>query len=53
MGKYNWAIIGTGWAASDMASALNKENCEIYAVVNPHKDMLINLQKISCKKSIL
>ncbi|MBO8441657.1 MAG: gfo/Idh/MocA family oxidoreductase, partial [Firmicutes bacterium] len=35
MKKYNWAIVGTGWAASDMADALNKENGEIYAVVNP------------------
>ena len=26
MKKYNWAIVGTGWAASDMADALNKEN---------------------------
>lgn len=38
MKKYNWAIVGTGWAASDMADALNKENGEIYAVVNPHKE---------------
>lgn len=38
MKKYNWAIVGTGWAASDMADALNKENGEIYTVVNPHKE---------------
>lgn len=38
MKKYNWAVVGTGWAAGDMANALNKENHEIYAVVNPHKE---------------
>lgn len=37
MTKYNWAIVGTGWAASDFASALNAEG-EIYAVVNPHRE---------------
>ncbi|HIX01787.1 MAG TPA: Gfo/Idh/MocA family oxidoreductase [Candidatus Ligilactobacillus excrementigallinarum] len=37
MTKYNWAIVGTGWAASDFALALNAEG-EIYAVVNPHRE---------------
>lgn len=31
MTKLNWAIVGTD-------KALNKENNEIYAVVNPHKE---------------
>ena len=42
MKKYNWAIVGTGWAASDMADALNKENGEWSIRI---RNMLINLRK--------
>lgn len=34
----NWGIIGTGWAAGDMAAALNAVNGEVYAVSNPHRE---------------
>lgn len=34
---FNWGIVGTGWIASDMADALNKENGSVYAVINPNK----------------
>lgn len=37
MTEYNWTVVGTGWAASDFAQALNAQG-EIYAVVNPHKE---------------
>ena len=34
----NWGIIGTGWAAGDMAATLNAVNGEVYAVSNPHRE---------------
>lgn len=34
----NWGIIGTGWAAGDMAAALNAVNGEVYAISNPHRE---------------
>lgn len=36
MKKYNWAILGTGVIAREMATALNEVNGEIYAVGNPN-----------------
>lgn len=36
MKKYNWAIIGTGVIANEMARALKQENGEIYGVYNHH-----------------
>ena len=47
MKKYNWAIVGTGWAASDMADALNKENgvAKFTQWSTRIRNMLINLRK--------
>lgn len=38
MTKYNWAIIGTGWIANDMAQTLIETNGEVYAVVNRNQE---------------
>ena len=38
MKKYNWAILGAGTIANEMAQALHKVNGEIYAVGNRSKD---------------
>ncbi len=46
MKKYNWAIVGTGWAASDMADALNKENGD-----KEHADQFA--EKYQVKKDVL
>ncbi|MBU3101298.1 MULTISPECIES: Gfo/Idh/MocA family protein [Clostridium] len=40
MKKYNWAILGTGNIAREMATALNEVNGEIYGVCNPNVEKL-------------
>ncbi len=45
MKKYNWAILGTGLIAREMAKALNEVNGEIYAVGNPDLSNAIEFSK--------
>lgn len=45
MKKLNWAIVGTGWIAGEMAEALNKLNGEIYAVCATSKQKTENFSK--------
>lgn len=45
MKKYNWAILGAGTIANEMAQALHKVNGEIYAVGNRSKDKAVAFAK--------
>lgn len=45
MKKYNWAILGVGTIANEMAQALHKVNGEIYAVGNRSKDKAVVFAK--------
>lgn len=35
---YNWAVVGTGWIATDMAEILKKHGRSFYGVVSGHKE---------------
>lgn len=35
---FNWAVIGTGWIATDMAEIMKKHNRSFYGVVSGHKE---------------
>lgn len=40
--NYNWAVVGTGWIAADMAEILKKHNRCFYGVVSGHREHAVS-----------